>query len=233
MAKEKDSYWFKHDSTAGRGLRLRKLQSKFDHWGKGVYWDIVEVLREQSGYKYEADEASLQVLCDLIVVKDFEKFKQFFEYCLTIKLFIRKNGKFYTETLIKNMKKWESTKTNGSKGGRPKGSKNKNRTEKPIESETKPNVNHNSIEDNKRGEDSYTKNQSIRESFFNALPNSSVLETISLDLKIPKETLRSRIETFKQSARTDYKDFYDFCYHFKNWNRKFKGEPLKRRNQPV
>lgn len=236
MAKEKDAYWFRHDSNSGRGLRLRKLQHKHGHWGKGVYWDVVEVLREQSGYKYESDEASLQLLCELIVVKDFDHFKEFFEDCLTIKLFVRKNGKFYSETLIKNMKKWESSKSNGSKGGRPKGIKNKNPINNPTESQSKANGNHNSIGEEIRGENILSpdsKKPDLREIFFNDLPNSTKLETISSDLNIPKDVLIGKIPAFRKAARPEYKDFNDFCFHFKKWADKVPEVKTPKKNQPA
>ena len=48
----KDSYWFKHDSTAGRGLKMRKMAHIYSHWGKGIYWDVVEILRDQDCYRF-------------------------------------------------------------------------------------------------------------------------------------------------------------------------------------
>lgn len=138
MAKDKDAFWFKHDSNSGRGLRLKKLQAKFGHWGKGVYWDVIEVLREQSGYKYEHAAESVALLGEMIGVKPGEDFKSFFAFCVDISLFKLKGNYFSSEVLTNNMKNWETKKANGSKGGRPKTAEKKNRKK----TETKADRNH-------------------------------------------------------------------------------------------
>lgn len=115
----KDSYWFRHDSTAGRGMRMRKIAFIYGHWGKGVYWDVVEVLRDQENYRYSSDEFDLKMLADLIGCKDDSKFINWFNDCVKFDLLIVDNGEFYSEVLCDNMKRWEASKANGSKGGRP------------------------------------------------------------------------------------------------------------------
>lgn len=117
---EKDSYWFRHDSTAGRELKMRKMQHIYSHWGKGVYWDVIEILRDQSEYQFENDETSLQMLADLIGCKDAVKFISWYRDCVKFGLLYETETHFYSKVLIKNMSRWESSKANGSKGGRPK-----------------------------------------------------------------------------------------------------------------
>lgn len=169
----KDSYWFKHDSTAGRGTRLRKIAFIYGHWGKGIYWDVIEMLRDQSDYKYECDEFSLKMLADLIGCKDEGKFINWFKDCVKFELFCVENGYFFSEVLVENMARWESSKINGSKGGRPKGKKpKKNLTNNPNETQTKPKRNQtinlnetiieeNSIEDNSTLKKEKTKKEKI------------------------------------------------------------------------
>ena len=70
MSNKKDSYWFRHDSSAGRGLKLRKIQYLYGHWGKGIYWDVVEILRDSARYTHSADELALKILADIIGGKD-------------------------------------------------------------------------------------------------------------------------------------------------------------------
>ena len=146
----KDSYWFKHDSSAGRGLKMRKMAHIYGHWGKGVYWDVVEILRDQEGYKFEADESSLQLLCDLIGGKDDIKFLNWFKDSLKIGLFSVSEGYFFCPPLSENMIVWETKKENGKKGGR-----------KPKETEIKPNVKPNLK--HKRREDKIRKENIIED----------------------------------------------------------------------
>lgn len=116
---EKDSYWFRHDSTAGRGLRMRKMAHIYGHWGKGIYWDVIEILRDQANYCFDSDDSSLQMLCDLIGCKDESRFLSWFKDCVKYELFVVQENKFFSEVLCRNMANWENKKTNGSKGGRP------------------------------------------------------------------------------------------------------------------
>lgn len=111
----KDSYWFKHDSTAGRGTRMRKMAFIYGHWGKGIYWDVIEILRDQSDYKFELDNESLRLLADLIGCKDEQKFINWFNDCVRLDLLQVSDNYFYSQVLCENMGVWESKKTNGSK----------------------------------------------------------------------------------------------------------------------
>lgn len=124
----KDAYWFRHDSTAGRGLKMKKMQHIYGHWGKGIYWDVIEVLREQSEYKFEKNVQSLQLLCDIISCKDEHKFINFMQDCINIELFVCDEKYFFSDVLCENMKYWDASKINGSKGGKAK-SDNTNKDE--------------------------------------------------------------------------------------------------------
>jgi len=110
----KDSYWFRHDSTAGRGLRMRKMAHIHGHWGKGVYWDVIEILRDQSNYCFDYDDSSLQMLADLIGCKDVPKFITWMRDCVQLDLLQVQDDKFYSSVLCENMGKWEIKKRNGS-----------------------------------------------------------------------------------------------------------------------
>ncbi len=151
MVMSKDSYWFKHDSNSGRGERLRRIQFVYTHWGKGIYWDVIEYLRDQDGYKSTKDDLSLRIICDIIGCKDEAKFINWFKDCIKTNLLQCDETHFWSDVLVENMAKWEAKKLNGSQGGR--GNKKANR--KLIESELKANrkliesiIEDNRIEDN-------------------------------------------------------------------------------------
>ena len=156
MSNKKDSYWFRHDSTAGRALKMRKMAHKFGHWGKGIYWDVIEILRDQNEYKYESNDDSLKLLADLIGCKDVNKFILWFKECIKVELFKnQEDGCFYSEILSKNMMKWEAKKNNGSQ---PKNKRNGSETEattkdKIIEHNTEDkSTEHNTVDDIKKEE---------------------------------------------------------------------------------
>jgi hypothetical protein len=125
---DKDAYWFRHDSNASRGLRLLQLKQIHGFWGLGVYWSVVEILREQEDYRYANDDNSLQLLCALIGCQDEAKFLSFYSDCMRIKLFQEQKGYFLSEGLTKSMAKWTTAKRNGSQGGRPQKKPNGNPT---------------------------------------------------------------------------------------------------------
>lgn len=144
----KDSYWFRHDDNAGRGLKMRKMSHVYGHWGKGIYWDVVEILRSQDKYMFSSDESSLSLLSDLIGCKDESKFINWFNDCIRIGLFeIVDKSFFLCPPLTENMKVWEAKKDNGSKGGRPKKKTETKPKQNLNESESKANQKHNIIED--------------------------------------------------------------------------------------
>jgi len=134
----KDTYWFKHDYNAGRGLKIRKMQHIYGHEGKGMYWDVVEVLRSQEKYQFEADDSSLQMLSDLIGFKDDKRFITWFRDCVRFELFELTGKYFICPPLIENMKVWDKQKLNGSQGGRPKNKPNQKPNETQPVTQKKP-----------------------------------------------------------------------------------------------
>lgn len=137
----KDNFWFKHTSNAGRGNRMLKMTHIYGHWGKGVYWDVIEVLREQSNYEYPKDEESLHMFCTLIGLKgDESKFVNWYRDCIKLELFLERENHFFSPVLCENMQDWETRKANGKKGGRPR--KTDNYEYEKTESKPKDNLNH-------------------------------------------------------------------------------------------
>lgn len=169
----KDSFWFKHDSGAGRDLKLQEITIIYSHWGKGIFWDVVETLREQDGYKFEISK--LKMLCRMILCEDYIKFKNWYDDCIRLGLFVEENGYFYSESLVIRMENWESKKSNGSKGGRPLKTETitelkPKRNQVVIKSE---NRNETIREDKIREENKYVYNKFYDEQIKNAKLNNS------------------------------------------------------------
>lgn len=66
------------------------------------------------------------------------------------------------------------------------------------------------IEDNKRKDN-------IIDIYFEDFKNSSYLEDICKRQKVTKEQVLNKLEDFKLKMNLEYKDYLDFCTHFKNW----------------
>ena len=60
MANEmKDAYYFSHDSNARNDHRIMKLRMDLGMEGYGIYWAIIEMLREQANYTLPIDSIEL------------------------------------------------------------------------------------------------------------------------------------------------------------------------------
>ena len=80
MAKE--TFYFSHDYSARNDPKLVKVLMRLGQSGKGVYWDLIEMLYEQEGYllinEIEAYAFALRTDCDLInsLINDFDLFNK-------------------------------------------------------------------------------------------------------------------------------------------------------------
>ena len=78
----KDTFYFPHDYGSRNDPRLVKVLMKLGHTGKGVYWDLVEMLYEQEGYlqlsECESYAFSLRTEVKIItsLINDIDLFKK-------------------------------------------------------------------------------------------------------------------------------------------------------------
>lgn len=76
----KDTFYFSHDYSARNDPKLVKVLMRLGQAGKGVYWDLIEMLYEQEGYllidEIEAYAFALRSDCETInsLINDFELF---------------------------------------------------------------------------------------------------------------------------------------------------------------
>ncbi|WP_026462600.1 Lin1244/Lin1753 domain-containing protein [Adhaeribacter aquaticus] len=88
--------YFSHDEGARNDPKLIKVLMRLGQAGKGVYWDLIEMLYEQGGYLQLAECDSyafaLRTDCDLIksLINDFDLFKT-------------DGSKFWSESLLKRL----------------------------------------------------------------------------------------------------------------------------------
>ena len=119
---------------------------------------------------------------------------------------------FFSDVLTVNMEIWETKKTNGSKGGRPR------KTE--TQSGLKPNENRNEsiTEYNSTVQYSTEENKhNLIQTFFNDLQNSSAIEQIAMNNSCTVEIVKKQIPVFKSHAELSYPTYEKFVSHFKNW----------------
>ena len=115
----KDAYYFSHDSNARNDLKVVKLRRSSGLEGYGLYWCIIEMLRESE--RYELPLHDISDICFELRI-DEEKFNFLFECDLLFK------GKktFFSKSLKKRMLRLDlikqKRKVAGAKGGKSKAS---------------------------------------------------------------------------------------------------------------
>jgi hypothetical protein len=108
----KETYYFSHDCNARNDVKILKLRRNLGMEGYGIYWAIIEMLREDPNYtlqiKYIDEIAfSLSVKSEIFnsVINDFE-------------LFTIDDECFYSERLMRSMEKYQNIKNNKSNAGK-------------------------------------------------------------------------------------------------------------------
>lgn len=105
----KDAYWFKHDSNASRDLKLMQIKAIYGLEGIGMFWSVLEVLREQKDYSWT--KSQVQILAKIIDA-DPTRMNNFITDCERIELFLVTDGKIYSRRLCEDMGVWESKRRN-------------------------------------------------------------------------------------------------------------------------
>ena len=111
----KDAYYFSHDSNARNDQKIMALRMEFGVEGYGIYFMIIEILRENESYYLQIKDIpqlAFEFRCDLktveSVINDYD-------------LFVIENDKFTSESLINRMKAFEEKRLKrvvaGRKGG--------------------------------------------------------------------------------------------------------------------
>jgi len=114
----KDAYYFPHDSNAQHDEKILQLRAKWDWRGYGLYWAIIERLRDCEKYKLCIN--SIPGLAISLSVAQAE-LESFLEQCFDVKLFLKDNNFFYSQSLINRMEKYDNTKKRLQEAGRKGG----------------------------------------------------------------------------------------------------------------
>lgn len=116
------AYWFKHDTNAKDDHKVMLLMDQLGIEGYGIFWIIIEVLREQEDYSYPM--AMLPVLAK----RYYSSAEKFRAVVLNYGLFeVFENDNFSSPSLMKRMGSYdaicEKRRASGSVGGKKKAEK--------------------------------------------------------------------------------------------------------------
>jgi uncharacterized phage protein (TIGR02220 family) len=104
----KEAYYFSHDANARHDPKILALRSEFGIEGYGIYWVVVEMLREHDEFKlplktYIFNAIAMQVQSNAYAKEDA---KQFVEFCINeCDLFESDGDYFWSNSLLKRMNK--------------------------------------------------------------------------------------------------------------------------------
>ena len=116
MNKEKkDAYYFSHDSNARNDIKILRLRRSLGLEGYGIYFCLIEMLREQDDYKMSM--SSIPDVAFELHASD-EKVKA---VICAFDLFVIDNDEFFSARLNRSMEEYKSLKTKLSEAGRKGG----------------------------------------------------------------------------------------------------------------
>jgi hypothetical protein len=108
----KESFYFSHDSNARNDVKILKLRRNLGFEGYGLYWCLIEMLREAPEYKLSInciDDIAYSFNIDQKIIKsiinDFD-------------LFLTEDDLFYSERLVRSMEQYKLLKEKKSMSGK-------------------------------------------------------------------------------------------------------------------
>lgn len=123
----KDAYYFSHDANALTDPKILAMRCDYGMEGYGLYWAIIEMLRNEEKYKLDYDKNTFRAIKSL--TNTTINIEKYMNDCIEdYQLFKLENNKFFSNSLLKRMEEYDHKKAisreNGRKGGAPKGNQN-------------------------------------------------------------------------------------------------------------
>lgn len=102
----KDTYFFSHDAHARRDPKIIAMMTIYGAAGYGYYWILVEMMREQNGYKLKVDgKYDYKVIKTELDIDTEENAKEFVNDCVEeFGLFRIEDGHLVSDSLLSRMK---------------------------------------------------------------------------------------------------------------------------------
>ena len=96
----KDAYYFSHDSNARNDPKIVAMMTKHQWFGYGLYWALIELMREQDGYKIKLEKHTYNALAMQLYI-DAKHLHDFVSDCVgEFKLFKQEKGYLFSDSLI-------------------------------------------------------------------------------------------------------------------------------------
>lgn len=130
----KATHYFSHDSNARHDYKIQALRSVYGVRGYGMYWIIIEMMREQNNYNLPLSDKIIFIAISREFECTLDEAKKFIHDCIyEFGLFVSSETHFWSDSLKQRMELAEvkriANQQNGLKGGRPR----KEQQEQPQE----------------------------------------------------------------------------------------------------
>lgn len=121
----KDAYYFSHDSNARHDIKIQALRSVHGLKGYGMYWVIIELMRDSNDYCLPIKKVTFLALArELDCTADDAK--NFIDECINeFGLFISDDLNFWSDSLLSRMDRYNQKKEMQIQKGRKGGLSNK------------------------------------------------------------------------------------------------------------
>lgn len=138
----KDAYYFSHDANALTDPKILAMRCDYGMEGYGLYWAIIEMLRNEEKYKLDYDKNTFRAIKSL--TNTTINIEKYMNDCIEdYQLFKLENNKFFSNSLLKRMEEYDHKKAisreNGRKGGAPKGNQNAKKSKEDNQETTQNN----------------------------------------------------------------------------------------------
>ena len=203
----KDAYYFSHDSNALTDPKILAMRCDYGMEGYGLYWAIIEMLRNEEKYKLDYDKNTFRAIKTLTNTDiDVEKY---IADCLDdYKLFQLEDNKFFSNSLLKRMEEYDHKKAisreNGKKGGAPKGNQNAKKSKETTQNKQQVDLEQTETTQNKQSKVKESKENKSKENNNNKL-NKTKLNSLYLFINRKNENFEELSETDRLSIETTLK----------------------------
>ena len=213
---DKKAFYFSHDSNAKQDPKIIKLRFKHGWEGYGLFWALVELLRDQDEYKMQTDYDSiafaLQTHSETIksIINDFDLFV------------IDSEGCFYSDSLLERMKFMENKSKKASDSAKARWDKEK-KDANVMRTHSERNANVMQIKEKKINDNKVDEKDKVEEhnQVLQRLLNNRVwMESLAMSWKKEILEIQKHFNTFRLEciSKEDYKtNEKDAKTHFVNW----------------
>lgn len=173
----KDAYYFSHDSNARTDTKIVDMMYDYGMAGYGMFWFIVEVMRESDCYRLENNRSTWRALGMQMHLKA-DELQKFIDDCIEqYRLFESDGVYFWSNSLVKRMEKLEETRAKRKAAAEKRWSNNANANKKNANAlQEDNNSNANALQEKCNFMQSKVKESKVKESKEN---NNIVTEIIS------------------------------------------------------